>query len=167
MVGFAYDDLTAWRSIYPAPIFIAQMQKVAEGFAKGAKSLREAGTQSSKQVQPEQRNALMSEADVMAAAGIHWKSVANQARFVVARDALAKAADAAAAEPLLFELERILLAEIDLARQLHALQSRDSRIGFEASNHYFYVPVDLAEKVLNCRDLLNRWLPQMRNAERR
>lgn len=166
MVGFAYDDLAAWRSIYPAPVFIAQMQKVAEGFSKGANYLREACAQSSKQAQPEQRNALMAEADVMAAAGIHWQSVANQARFVVARDALAKAADAAAAEPLLFELERVLLAEIDLARQLHALQSRDSRIGFEASNHYFYVPIDLAEKVLNCRDLLNRWLPEMRNAER-
>ena len=34
-----------------------------------------------------------------------------------------------------------------------------SRIGFEASNQYYYVPVDLAEKILNCRDLLDRWLP--------
>ena len=35
--------------------------------------------------------------------------------------------------------------------RLHALQSRDSRIGFEASNRDFYVPLDLVEKVINCR----------------
>jgi hypothetical protein len=62
----------------------------------------------------------------------------------------------------LTDLERILKDELTLARRLYALQSRDSRIGFEASNHYFYVPQDLAEKVLNCHDLLTRWLPAQR-----
>ena len=33
---------------------------------------------------------------------------------------------------------------------------------FEAANQYFYVPLDLAEKVVNCRDLLDRWLPEQR-----
>ena len=61
------------------------------------------------------------------------------------------------------ELERLLRAEMELARRLHAIQTRDSRIGFEATNQYYYVPVDLAEKVINCQDLLTRWLP----AERR
>jgi len=36
------------------------------------------------------------------------------------------------------------------------------RLGFEASNQYAYIPMDLAEKVLCCRDLLDRWLPAMR-----
>ena len=35
-------------------------------------------------------------------------------------------------------------------------------MGFEASNHYYYVPLDLVEKMLNCRDLLGRWLPAQR-----
>jgi hypothetical protein len=68
----------------------------------------------------------------------------------------------AAAEATLQELEQLLNAEIDLARQLYDVQSRDSRIGFEATNHYFFVPTDLAEKVLNCRNLLDRWLPAER-----
>ncbi|MBE0542072.1 MAG: hypothetical protein IH623_11845 [Verrucomicrobia bacterium] len=55
--------------------------------------------------------------------------------------------------------------EIALARRLFQLQSRDSRLGFEASNHYFYVPHDLREKVLNCRDLLVRWLPTLRSPQ--
>ena len=50
----------------------------------------------------------------------------------------------------------LLLAEIELARRQHRLQSADSRIGFEASNHYFYVPLDLVEKVVNCRWLLDQ-----------
>jgi hypothetical protein len=50
----------------------------------------------------------------------------------------------------------LLLAEIELARRQHKLQSLDSRIGFEASNHYFYVPLDLVEKVVNCRWLMER-----------
>jgi hypothetical protein len=57
-----------------------------------------------------------------------------------------------------------LRAEIDLARRLHAIQGGDSRIGFEAACQYFYVSVDLAEKVLNCDDLLARWIPAQRTA---
>ncbi len=53
-------------------------------------------------------------------------------------------------------LRDILVSEIDTARKLHALALRDSRLGFEAANQYFYLPIDLAEKVLNCRELLER-----------
>ena len=67
------------------------------------------------------------------------------------------------AEPLRREIEQLLNAEIDLARRLYAIQARDSRMGFAATNQYFYVPRDLAEKVLNCRDLLDRWLPELSN----
>ena len=56
----------------------------------------------------------------------------------------------------------MLTDELALARRLQAIQSRDGRIGFEASNQYFYVPIDLGEKVLNAHDLLNRWLPARR-----
>ena len=59
-------------------------------------------------------------------------------------------------------LERVLKAESELARRLYAIQSRDSRIGFEASNQYYYVPIDLMEKALNVQDLLTRWLPAER-----
>jgi hypothetical protein len=42
------------------------------------------------------------------------------------------------------------MAEAALAIRLHSLQSADSRIGFEASNQYYYTPHDLIEKVINC-----------------
>jgi hypothetical protein len=50
----------------------------------------------------------------------------------------------------------LLRDEIALARRLYRLQIRDSRLGFEASNQYNYVPIDFMEKVLNCRELLGR-----------
>lgn len=54
------------------------------------------------------------------------------------------------AEELFFEP---VTAETALVRRLLAVSRRDSRIGFEASNHYFYVEQDLLEKILNCNDL--------------
>lgn len=158
MVGFPYDDLNSWRSIYPPGIFIAQLEKVAIGFEAGARKLLDAASLRS----PRDTANWKAEVGVIQAAAIHFQSVANQARFVVARQNLATAKDAAAAGAELAALERILRHELDLARRLWQLQQADSRLGFEASNQYFYVPQDLAEKVLNCRDLLDRWLPEQK-----
>ena len=159
MVGFPYDDLDGWRAVYPPPVFVEQFEKVADGFAKGIELLKrfDAGKLTS-----EQRHAIDGEIRIAEASEIHFRSVANQARFVMLRRALKSATNAAAAEPNLARLESVLRSEMELARQLHALQRADSRIGFEASNQYYYVPADLAEKVLNCRDLLERWLPAER-----
>ncbi|HEU4753923.1 MAG TPA: hypothetical protein VFU47_12515 [Armatimonadota bacterium] len=87
--------------------------------------------------------------------------MANQARFAHEQKALESATREEVPERC-DRLERVLPSEIELARRLHAIQRRDSRIGFEASNQYYYVPADLVEKVLNCRDLLERWLPAQR-----
>jgi len=56
-------------------------------------------------------------------------------------------------------MQRLMAAETTLARRLHSLQSRDARLGFEASNQYFDIPLDLVEKVVNCR-----WLAATRPA---
>jgi hypothetical protein len=40
--------------------------------------------------------------------------------------------------------------EIEIAKALYDIASRDSRIGYEASNHYFYTLQDLVEKVICC-----------------
>ncbi|MBA3482176.1 MAG: hypothetical protein H0T51_10215 [Pirellulales bacterium] len=157
MVGIPYDDLNGWRGVYPPEVFAAQFAKVAEGFDRGAEMLLVAANAADEA--PENHAALLQEWSVAAAAAIQFRSAANQARFVLARDRLAGGLTGTEAETTLQELEGLLNAEIDLARRLFDIQSRDSRIGFEATNHYFFVPLDLAEKVLNCRDLLDRWLP--------
>jgi hypothetical protein len=72
----------------------------------------------------------------------------------MARHALTAAKTTEDAASLRTAMEKVLQDEIALARRLHEIQSSDSRIGFEASNQYYYVPVDLIEKVLNCHELL-------------
>ena len=155
MVGFPYDDLNAWRAVYPPEILIGQFEKVADGFERSLGELKAAAARADAATSA-QRRALDGECGVAEAATIHFRSSANQARFVLSRRAMAAASSPADGARHRAELERILKDEIALACRLHQIQSRDSRIGFEASNHYFYVPIDLAEKVLNCRDLLAR-----------
>ncbi|MDQ1256506.1 MAG: hypothetical protein QG656_1102, partial [Candidatus Hydrogenedentes bacterium] len=91
------------------------------------------------------------------AAAIHFQSVANQARYVLARDTLADpAVSPEDAQRLRAELKCFIESEIALACQLFTLTREDSRIGFEPSCQYFYLPLDLVEKVVNCRWLLAR-----------
>jgi hypothetical protein len=137
MVGIPYDDLEGWRSVYPAEIFATQLEKVAAGFESALKDIR-----ASVPVPPA---ALAEELTFVEAAALHFASVANQSRYILAR----RAADANAQR-------RCVDAEAKLAMRLHALQSRDARLGFEASNQYFYIPYDLVEKVINCRWLAAR-----------
>ncbi|HJN14409.1 MAG TPA: hypothetical protein QGH10_02900, partial [Armatimonadota bacterium] len=160
MVGIPYDDLNRWRAVYPPDVFIGQFEKVAQGFDSAVRELRRAGR--GLESSHVEKQALADEITVASACTLHFRSVADQARFIVARDALAGAATAEEAGALIAELAVLLEREIDSARALCALQAGDSRIGYEASNQYYYVSVDLAEKVLSCRDLLGRWLPAQR-----
>ncbi|HEX6961194.1 MAG TPA: hypothetical protein VF175_04960 [Lacipirellula sp.] len=158
MVGIPYDDLDSWRGVYPPEVFAEQFGKVADGFDRGAASLRAAADAA----RGDCREPLLDEWRVAEAAAIQFRSAANQARFVMARDRLATGPSGADADACLDELATLLNAETELARRLYQLQIRDSRLGFEATNHYFYTPMDLAEKALNCRYLLDQWLPRER-----
>jgi hypothetical protein len=160
MVGFPYDDLEHWRAGFPVDVFIGQFKKMAQGFSQALATLRKALAE--RDIEAGQAAALAREMDVAQVCAIHFQSVANQARFVQMRQVLAGAQNAQQAHVPLEALERVLKSEMHLAIQLHAIQKRDSRIGFEGSNHYFYVPADLVAKVINCRYLLTHWLARER-----
>jgi hypothetical protein len=158
MVGFPYDDLDGWRAVYPPEAFIGLLQSIADGFDRAIATANK--TAASLRVSLKERQALVEELRIAEAAAIHFRSVSLQARFVLARRELSKARTAAEARGLKLTLREVLNTELELARRLYALQSADACLGFEATNHYYYVPQDLAEKVLNCRDLLDRWLAE-------
>ena len=156
MWGIPYDDLDSWRGPYPPEVFTAQFEKMAKGFQEGLAELQAAVDQSP----PDRRKETEADLRYARAAGLYFQSVANQSRFVMARDALAQAADALSPEDrrrLRADIRRLLESEIALARELHALVQEDSRIGFEPSCQYFYLPLDLVEKVVNCRWLLKQY----------
>ena len=135
MIGFPYDDVNSWRGPYPPRVLAEQWEKVASGWRIGLESLRQAAKSSP----AAKRELPMTEAVMW-----HMQSAANQVRFVLAREA----GDVAA-------LRRLAEAERVAARRMFDLAHSDSRIGFEASNHYYYVPLDFAEKVLNCQHVLD------------
>ncbi|NUN95248.1 MAG: hypothetical protein HUU16_03655 [Candidatus Omnitrophica bacterium] len=154
MVGMPYDNLDGWRGPYPEEAFIGQFDKMANGFEEAIAKLESAAKGVSLR-EGEKRN-LEGELSVARACANHYRSAANQSRFVVLRRALKGEAEEPARKQLKEELRAVLLSEIELARSEYRLQRNDSRIGFEASNQYFYVPLDSAEKVINCRHLLRR-----------
>jgi hypothetical protein len=150
MVGLPYDDLKAWRSVYPAEVWIGQMEKVRAGFERGCGLWEKAVPLAAG---PARREAGR-EAGLFRAVGLHIASCANQARFVAARDRLLAAADEAARAAGRTELREAAQAELAAAKELLPLAQADARIGYESSNHYFYIPQDLLEKVLSCRGVL-------------
>ncbi len=155
MVGFPYDDLNGWRAVYPPEVYIRQFETMAEGFAEGAERL----AAEIEGAEAPYRAALVGETRIARTIALHFRSCADQARFVLARDALAKATTRAEADPLADQIRAVLRREIATAHAMYSLQRHDSRLGYEASNHYYYVPLDLAEKVLDCEHLLTEWLP--------
>ena len=140
MVGYPYDDLKGWRSIYPEDAWIGQMAKVRDGFIAGnAKFARLVESLSG-----EKRRAAARELGVFRAIENHFRSVVDQARFVQAREKGDKA-----------EMISCARRELATAKAHLALLRADSRIGYECSNHYFYLPQDLIEKILNCHDIID------------
>lgn len=153
MVGIPYDALDNWRSVYPTETFIAQMQKVADGFAAGCDLLQKAVPAS----KGKQRKQLIADLGRARAVGIHCASSANQARFTEARNRLLASADRDERLRCIDTMRRAAEAEARLAAELLPIVRNDPTIGYESSNHYFYVPQDLVEKQLNIRHVL-LWL---------
>lgn len=126
MTGFAYDDLEAWRSIYPVDIFEDQFRKLCEGWEKGLALLDENDD---------------SEVAVMArAAYCIFRSSLDQIRFIRARDEKRYSDCIALAE-----------SEEKTARLMLDQMNKNAAIGYEAANHYYFSRGQIVEKILNCR----------------
>ena len=157
MVGIPYDDVAGWRGVYPPEVFAEQYTKIAAGWDQGLADLEQAVLHAP----PEKQDSARSELRFARAAQYHFASVANQTRFTVARDLwLDKNKNLAPQErEATFQKIRLIAQdEVTLARKLFTLASEDSRIGYEASNQYYYLPIDLVEKALDCRYILDRFV---------
>ncbi|GAB4132405.1 MAG: hypothetical protein Kow0040_13080 [Thermogutta sp.] len=152
MTGLPYDDLQGWRGPYPEEVFASQWEKLVNGWREGLDEFRAAGDLTD----PDKRANFEGDLRVAEAAYLHFASVRNQVRFVMLRNAWLEAApDSASRRELQSKLRAVVEEELAAARRLFVLASADSRLGFEASNHYFYVSGDLLEKIVNCEDVLS------------
>ena len=151
MVGIPYDDLNAWRGPYPPEIFANQFKKVSQGFAEGIEQLARAVELAPK---PHKYD-IEAELRYAEVVRIHFESVANQVHFVLLRDEYARQETTPARKEDIRKQMRLLVEnEMELAKQLYQLTLKDSSIGFESTNQYFYVPNDLLEKLISCRQIL-------------
>ena len=166
MVGFPYDDVPAWLGPYPADTFVALMEQTAEGFERGAGLMEQARSQVG--TGPESaghRRALEAEIRIIQACGLHFRSAARQVRFYRARDRLRRVRRPEDLAGLVRELRDLAAAEGTCARELYAIQRQDSRIGYEATNHYFYVPADLVARAVHAARMAERWDALLRPQE--
>jgi len=159
MVGFSYDALSSWVAVYPVEVFASQFEKVAAGWQSGLTAFEAAVAKTKTDVQTANAKADLRIAE---AAYLHFKSVANQVRFTQGRNMLLeKTLTAEQRHSQIDIIKSVAADEIGLAQRLYQLAKEDSRIGFEASNQYHYLPLDLVEKVVNCEYVLRHWLPSL------
>ena len=135
MITFPYDDVESWRGPYAENELQEQFELLADKWQIGVAELDRVRAE-------DLGGRLESEWRVAAACGLHFRSAANQIRYVRSRESDATSALAAVRD------------EIATARALRALVLEDSRLGFEATAQYIYTELDLLEKMLNCLSIL-------------
>ncbi len=133
MVCYAFDDYESWTKPYPTDVYLAQYEKLLSEWRAGMLVLADG-----------EGEALRDLKTYAEAAYAHFYSDYLQTRFSVLK------ADTRKNKA---ELAEILQESEQNAKRLIELIRRDAKIGYEASNHYFYSDRNLAEKVLNVRSL--------------
>ena len=160
MVGFPYDDVKTWRAVYPAEIMAEQFEKVAKGWNKGLSLFEKA---LAKTKTPDFHNNAEKDFHIAQACYAHFKSIANQIRFILARDGLlSESVNDAQRKEYIEIIKAVTADEMQLAKNMFGLTKADSRIGYEATNQYYYLPLDFVEKVINCQYILEDWLPYIK-----
>ena len=125
MTCFAYDDLDAWRSIYPVDVFQGQFEKLCDEWKKGLDMMA-----------PDDHGVI---ATMARATYCLFKSTLDQIKFIRARDE-GRYADAIAAAKREIETARLMLEQMNV----------NAAIGYEAANHYYFSKGQLVEKIVNC-----------------
>lgn len=149
MILFPHDDVKAWCGPYPPEIVAYQFARMASMWEEGLVALgRAAG-----KISPQKRPALEAELAVAETCRNHFLSTAHQVEFYVLRGRLRE--EPARRDEIIRRMRAVVEAELEVARRQYPIARRNSTIAFEASNHYYYRPLDLAEKILNCRRLLD------------
>ena len=134
MLFFPYDDLKTWRGFYPEEVFSHQFVLLLEQWKQGMDILAE--------ISPEtdaEKNELEELKLLAGTALCHFGSAFRQIGFIRARERKDRES-----------MAQLIDEEISAVKELLSFVCRDSRIGFEASNHYFYSLNDLLEKLVSC-----------------
>lgn len=144
MILFPYDAYQSWKGTYPPKIVQELMAKLASGWGEGVRMLEKIDGPGA---------AARLELAVARTCHTHFESVANQIEFCLLRDER-PSASTARREAIRQRMIAIALRERELALRQFTVARDESLIGYEASNHYYYTPADLLEKMLNCDQVI-------------
>jgi len=148
MILFPYDDVARWVGAYPPEVAQSQFAKMAALWKKGLESFGKV-----LELVPANRiKETRRDFGIAETCYLHFQSVANQIQFWLLRKELS--GTGANKRSIAAKMEAIAREEIELAKRQFRIARADSRIAFEAANHYYYRPLDLAEKVLNCEEVI-------------
>ncbi len=136
MIGFPYDDLDGYRAVYPREILEQQFRIVSTEWKKGVEML-----EAHEDTSPAYTELLR----MAKATYCHLASTYNHIRFIMCRDA----GDVCG-------MKETIADEQTVVEEIIKLRAEDSRIGFEASNQYYYTMQDLVEKQINLAYLAER-----------
>lgn len=147
MILFPQDDYKRWVGKYPPEVVQREFSRMASLWEKALPAFRRAVPLAPQHL----RERAVEDLAIAETCHIHFRSTANQVEFYLLRD-----------QPRTVQsrtrMREIAKDEIELARRLYGLARRHSVIAYEASNNYYYRPVDLLEKIVNCRHLLDHVL---------
>jgi hypothetical protein len=127
----SYDDLR-WTAPYGPDRVARIFTDMAAEWGRGVDEFRAA---------VEHVPAARRDLRISCAALLYFRSISNQVAFHSRRE------NPGALPPLLRD-------EIAIASEFLKICRADSRIGFEASLQYFYLPLDVREKIASCRFML-------------
>ena len=131
MVCFSYDDYEKYTQPFGIDVYLDQMKKLVEGFREGLAVMDGIGNEN-EQIVEVKRFARV--------AYLHFCSAFHHAKF---------SAEKKKGYPDRKIAANLADEEIKTVREVYRLQAQDSRIGFEASNHYFYYENNLLAKFVN------------------
>ena len=142
MILFPQDDYKSWCGKYPPRVAWREFSRMAAQWKAALGDFRQAMALAAAEGKP----SAMEDLAIAETCQIHFQSTANQLEFYILRDGEATGE----AKARMRELAR---QEIELAARMYPLAKRHSAIAYEASNHYYYRPTDLLEKIVNCARL--------------
>ncbi|MBL8219658.1 MAG: hypothetical protein JNL62_10530 [Bryobacterales bacterium] len=140
MILFPHDQMKAWCGKYPPEVVQTQFYKMAAMWKAGLERMQSVVRKASA------RRVAQHDLAIAETCWHHFQSVAHQVEFYRLRDG----------SPDLTRMKELVRAEMDLARRQYAVARAFSTVGYEATNHYYYRPLDLAEKVVQCEWLGKR-----------
>ncbi len=144
MILFPQDDYKSWSGKYPPEIVEREFTRMADQWEQALTPFRKA----IEMVPQVKKRQALEDLAIAETCYIHFRSTANQIAFYLARDG-------AQTSESLARMREIVKSEMELARRMYPIAKTHSVIAYEASNHYYYRPADLAEKILNCQYLLD------------